>query len=1278
MTFPDQLRMDHVTEALWGTGGGASVMVGSGFSRNARPKRPNGSPMPMLEDIAAQLHRELYPDDLDRRSPPERLAQEYKVECGETKLNQVLRNMIADPDFLPGPFHERLLKMPWCDVFTTNWDTLLETAREKVPERPYTVVRARSDLPSSSRPRIVKLHGSLPHPPLILTEECYRTYPSTHAPFVNTVQQAMMETVVLLLGFSGDDSNFLHWSGWVRDNLGDAAPKIYLAGYLRMSRTRRRMLEARHIIPIDLAGHPRVGDWGPDHLCHRWATDWILTSLECGKPYDQTRWPRPPPKPREIDPRIEPVAIRRSACPVAEPKITPPQAASVEADLREVANAVDAWRHNREYYPGWIVFPQDMRSTQRSTVERWTPFILDVLPNMALLGRLDVIYEVVWRLEKSLARMPETFETAAHEVLDAIDCQAQTVDSKSVSTDWTRIRAKWREVALALLTAARYRLDAAGFEARLELLDDYVNDDPDVADRINQERCLWSLWELDYESLEASLGRWDAHGADPMWKVRKGALLRSVGQNEEADTLVREAMAEIRAAPLARQDFAAASREGWALWGTVSVEDFEAIRERWRQLGPMKCDAADVWDLRNALKHGDKDEQPTPNFDLGARRTVHRWFTSDRGRYAATYGSVRLTEVAGLPNAVESVDVARSLLKLAAERLVHVDHQLAIRLVLRAADIDSDGSLLRVLSRERVAALPKEAARRLCDAAQRLALHAIGRVEAGVHIERMPWLKRARVVLEGWSRLILRTDNETAERALRDALMLHGRSMHFWLHDALGNLLRRSWEAIRADDRQTSVLDILEAVIPRDDKTGVVSRYPEPGDLLFGLERPPERTPENEARWTQVVETLVQGLGKGGIVRERASRRLYAIADWGLLIETEAAQAAAGWWGPGANDDSPLPIGTTLHDYTFIVMPEPSRGMGRRAFGRKWLSGDVSEVALTSLYKKGSAVGFSVTHQNPQEADDILYQTGGAIAFLRERGRRLALSSSEMTFVTGIVDRWTETNLRCPKDIPEFFVTPARQSLAGAIHGLGWLLSDVRVPASLAQALSRKVKELHDARLTEKGIPAFAILPGILRSAPELLDDVELTVAQGLASADDDMTRSAFRSLHRWLLWEADENLPSPPIHLVRELGFSIAARRRPATEEALSVAQWIFEKGRTGHRDVIRDLVLAGMRFLLEELRYDRQAADATALDIPLTRWGCIRVARAIAAEDSDMPEVVRQWLELGRGDPLPEVRHVAADAEFDGNRWNDLHDTGATKESARTSVVEEGGADD
>lgn len=221
--------------------------------------------------------------------------------------------------------------------------------------------------------------------------------------------------------------------------------------------------------------------------------------------------------------------------------------------------------------------------------------------------------------------------------------------------------------------------------------------------------------------------------------------------------------------------------------------------------------------------------------------------------------------------------------------------------------------------------------------------------------------------------------------------------------------------------------------------------------------------------------------------------------------------------------------------------------------------------------------------------------------------------------------------------------------MKNAVYGLGWLLSDMRVPASLAEKLNRKAKELHATRLPDKGIPAFATLPGILRSAPELLDDIALTMAVGLASADGDMARAAFHALHLWLRWEPDETLPTPPERLVREVGVATAARRLAATGEALGIAQWIFEEGRADHREMIRDLVLSGMGYLLEELRYDRETATENMLDIPLARWRCIQVARAIAAEQSEPPEVVRRWLELGRDDPLPEVRHVA------GNWWKE-----------------------
>ena len=75
--------------------------------------------------------------------------------------------------------------------------------RTSVADCAYSVVRNMDEIPLANRPRIVKLHGSLPsHFPLIFTEEDYRTYPMQFAPFVNTAQQAMMETLFCLIGFS--------------------------------------------------------------------------------------------------------------------------------------------------------------------------------------------------------------------------------------------------------------------------------------------------------------------------------------------------------------------------------------------------------------------------------------------------------------------------------------------------------------------------------------------------------------------------------------------------------------------------------------------------------------------------------------------------------------------------------------------------------------------------------------------------------------------------------------------------------------------------------------------------------------------------------------------------------------------------------------------------------------------------------------------------------------------------------------------------------------------
>ncbi|MBF0138441.1 MAG: SIR2 family protein [Magnetococcales bacterium] len=287
MTFPDMAHVYRLREALWRDTpfGNAGVMVGSGFSRNADPTSPGSRTMPTWQELTLSLVDRLYinPDQQAQRESAIResgatsgflrLAQEFEAAFGRTTLNGLIRDLVPDMDYSPGDLHRLLLELPWADVLTTNWDTLLERASTDIFNRNYQIVRSLSEIPNNKRPRIVKLHGSLPaNDPFIFTEEDYRTYQTRFAPFVNLVRQSMMENVICLLGFSGDDPNFLHWSGWARDHLDMLTQKIYLVGWLDLSTHRRRMLEDRHVIPIDLA-HLPVGQKWPVGQHHRYATE---------------------------------------------------------------------------------------------------------------------------------------------------------------------------------------------------------------------------------------------------------------------------------------------------------------------------------------------------------------------------------------------------------------------------------------------------------------------------------------------------------------------------------------------------------------------------------------------------------------------------------------------------------------------------------------------------------------------------------------------------------------------------------------------------------------------------------------------------------------------------------------------------------------------------------------------------------------------------------------------------------------------------------------------
>lgn len=235
----------------------AAVMIGAGFSKNADKISSTDKWFKNWNELSDMFYDAVY-----RNAGPGkeynsslRLAQEVEITLGRPKLENILKEAVPDEDYDPSEVYIKLMELPWRDVFTTNYDTLLERAADKVFKRRYNVVVNQEDLVNSNdAPRILKLHGSFPSQrPFIITEEDYRTYPIKFAAMVNTVQQALIENVFCMIGFSCEDPNFLSWIGWIHDNLGkSSAQKIYMISINHISETKQKLLFDKNIIVVDL------------------------------------------------------------------------------------------------------------------------------------------------------------------------------------------------------------------------------------------------------------------------------------------------------------------------------------------------------------------------------------------------------------------------------------------------------------------------------------------------------------------------------------------------------------------------------------------------------------------------------------------------------------------------------------------------------------------------------------------------------------------------------------------------------------------------------------------------------------------------------------------------------------------------------------------------------------------------------------------------------------------------------------------------------------------
>ena len=315
---------------------------------------------------------------------------------GRAALDQFLLDHIPD-DHEPHRLHTQLLELPWSDAFTTNWDTLLERASDELsPNLRYSCVYSKADLSHADAPRIIKLHGSLPaHRPFIVTREDYRTYDKHYAALGHTLRQAFMEGIVLLLGFSGDDANFLRLHGRVFDDLQADTPRLFLGGFLQLTESRRRLLEHRGIVPIDLADHRDVEVWGD--TAHRDAVQWILDFLGQGNEFI-ARWPDSQAAAPTRRLFSDSVSVPTSPETEKEPKRPDRNAGPNEEDAA-VRKLIRVWHNFRKAYAGWIVVPFRRVGYLSSVTDEWDEILLRRTKTWPSSERLVALRELLWRYE---------------------------------------------------------------------------------------------------------------------------------------------------------------------------------------------------------------------------------------------------------------------------------------------------------------------------------------------------------------------------------------------------------------------------------------------------------------------------------------------------------------------------------------------------------------------------------------------------------------------------------------------------------------------------------------------------------------------------------------------------------------------------------------------------------------------------------------------------------------------------------------------------------------
>lgn len=1273
-----QKYLNLIREKLWEGReyGRVSVMIGAGFSRNAKKRSPQIKDFPLWNDLAFLLYKRLYPErNITSTLDPLFVASEFEAVFGRQALDEFIIQNIPDSDYLPSDLHKLLLSLPWADVFTTNYDALLEKTLPYIHNRRYDLVLKIEDISTTKQPRIVKLHGTIPSiRPFIITEEDYRTYPQKFAPFINMVQQSLMENIFCLIGFSGNDPNFLRWIGWVRDNLGDAMPKIYLVGILDISEPQRKVFERKNIIPIDLSPLFPKNKYFSNNLRHYKAIEWFLWYLAEGRPVDYLAWPSVKTVPfiYDIQPSANLPKIPKLRKSFLEKKFYPGAIQKNKEKVKEELLAIyKQWKEERNSFPGWIVLPPENMTELWLFTNNWINYILTNINKIGEPNDLHLLYELNWRLEKCIVPLYVNWIEIYTKIIEKynpypklINIKAQYTPEENPDLDWETISQQWIELVFAIIREAHEDLDEKRFNKWINLIKEIVRLDNIWSAKWYYEKIMFNLFKLNINEVKKLIEEWPQNFDCPGWELKRCAILSEIGELEKAEEIAERVLHKIRSLQHSdKEDLFLLSLEGWTmmllsalkqnkLWRDTNEQKFqEYYQGRWRELERYRCNP---WRIVEHLKFKITSDEPPfkpakerkKKFDPG-EEVISFHFRNNLDIILPAFQFLRMFEEGSLPLKCGSVNMWSESVVKASKWIKPFAPLWALSTFIRTGQ-DKEEEIDKWFDRLTVASLNEEDIKKLSSIfipAWKQSIENISKSMVTIDNSNV-YQRLFKVLTEIISRFLFRLEQKILNHVFETSMNLYKINNIIHSHDfysIISNLLKRLLFALPEEDILNHIHELLSLPISYEDI--------EPFYFINWYYT--KSLPKNFDRssWDKPINRLIDIVKNGkDEARKYAVLRLSKLHEIDALTDEEKQKFAEALWSR-LDEEKQLPKATGLYDFAFLKLPEPKKGEAKRLL-KKWLL----ETNIPENF------GMFPNHDLENYFMSFIYSSKPLrkLKSINNDGY-IEWTNKDIEIILQKLFKWENKLIDYYKSIfiLEIKIDPF-ETKDKIFRYFYYIIKTINQVIYLNfnpnDSKMKKIKKIIEKilnSLSKIGVETLSTLPGILIFSKEKIKEIENKLKKSLVSSNSEVVRSSIEGVFCWIAYnQLTKDFPKLNQELLDEIVNKILARRQPALDVCISIMTEIINS----FPDVITEnqakSLCSALEFLIEETEIseirNRDSIEkvyrtfdaeeiveyrklASNLAFVLKRW----------YEDKSykVPDILIDWEKRSLTDKLPEI---------------------------------------